>query len=219
MFDDATLALEKIEPEDKTSKSRNGNSELADERTAAVRVNRMRAEMLLARARGELIEKRLALLQVRTCRARLPTRTGLGRLIPTCASRWKVTLSPIRFSRLKAARRDVARILATSLKSRRDPKSPSSKVFDLSSEFLLRPTRALLQTAEQLVFLAFGVSKIVVGELRVFLLQLSLRLVPSAFECEFVHSHSSFGASVPVAPEMLSGHKRPEWMPPRSIPG
>jgi hypothetical protein len=39
-------------------------TELTDERTAAVRVNRMRAEMLLARARNELIEKRLALLQV-----------------------------------------------------------------------------------------------------------------------------------------------------------
>ena len=54
----------KIERLEAGAKSRNGNSELADERTAAVRVNRMRAEMLLARARGELIEKRLALLQV-----------------------------------------------------------------------------------------------------------------------------------------------------------
>jgi hypothetical protein len=64
-----------------------------------------------------------------------------------------------------------------------------------------------LQTSEQLVFLAFGVSKIIVGELRVFLLQLSLHLVPSAFECEFVHSHFSFGTSVPVAPKKLSGQR------------
>ena len=72
------------------------------------------------------------------------------------------------------------------------------------------PARALLQTSEQLVFLAFGISKIIVGEHRVFLLQLSLYLVPSAFECEFVHSHFSFGTSVPVAPERLSGNERPE---------
>ena len=86
-----------------------------------------------------------------------------------------------------------------SLRSRRDPTSPSSVAFDLSPEFLLCPARALLQTPEQLVFLAFGVSKIIVGELPVFLLQLSLHLVPSAFECEFVHSHFSFGTSVQVA--------------------
>jgi hypothetical protein len=36
-----------------------GNGELAEERTAAVRVNRMRGEMLLAKARGELIQKDL----------------------------------------------------------------------------------------------------------------------------------------------------------------
>ena len=69
---------------------------------------------------------------------------------------------------------------ALSLRSRRDPTSPSSVAFDLSAEFLLCPARALLQTSEQLVFLAFGVSKIIVGQLRVFLLQLSLHLVPSA---------------------------------------
>jgi hypothetical protein len=40
------------------------------------------------------------------------------------------------------------------------------------------------------------------------LLQLSLYLVPSAFECEFVHSHFSFGASVSVSPKRLSGHER-----------
>ena len=50
---------------------------------------------------------------------------------------------------------------------------------------------AFADMTEQLVFLAFGVSKIIVGELTVFLLQLSLHLVPSAFECEFVHSHFS----------------------------
>jgi hypothetical protein len=44
----------------------------------------------------------------------------------------------------------------------------ASVAFDLSPEFLLCPARALLQTSEQLVFLAFGVSKIIVGELRVF---------------------------------------------------
>jgi hypothetical protein len=103
------------------------------------------------------------------------------------------------------------------LRSRRDPTSPSSVAFDLSPEFLLCPARALLQTSEQLVFLAFGVSKIIVGELRVFLLQLSLYLVPSAFECEFVHSHFSFGTSVPVAPKAIrarassrSNRSRPE---------
>jgi hypothetical protein len=81
----------------------------------------------------------------------------------------------------------------------------ASVAFDLSPEFLLCPARALLQTSEQLVFLAFGVSKIIVGELRVFLLQLSLHLVPSAFECEFVHSHFSFGTSVLVARKGYSG--------------
>jgi hypothetical protein len=96
-----------------------------------------------------------------------------------------------------------------SLRSRRDPTSPSSVAFDLSPEFLLCAACALLQTSEQLVFLAFGVSKIIVGELRVSLLQLSLNLVPSAFECEFVHTHFSLGTSVPVARKRLSGTRAP----------
>ena len=43
---------------EKTKKTR-GESELTRERAAAVRANRMRSEMLLAKARGELIEKEL----------------------------------------------------------------------------------------------------------------------------------------------------------------
>jgi hypothetical protein len=49
--------IERLEARAKTHGG--GNGELAEERTAAVRVNRMRGEMLLAKARGELITKDL----------------------------------------------------------------------------------------------------------------------------------------------------------------
>jgi hypothetical protein len=50
----------KIERLEARAKSRNGeNGDLAAERTRAVRANRLRSEMLLAKARGELITKKL----------------------------------------------------------------------------------------------------------------------------------------------------------------
>jgi hypothetical protein len=49
--------IERLEARAKTHGG--GNGELAEERTAAVRVNRQRGEMLLAKARGELITKDL----------------------------------------------------------------------------------------------------------------------------------------------------------------
>jgi hypothetical protein len=54
--------------------------------------------------------------------------------------------------------------------------------FDLCSKLLLRSAEFFLETPEQLVIFSFGKSKIIVGQLSVFLFQLSFRLVPTAFE-------------------------------------
>jgi hypothetical protein len=54
----------KIKRLEARAQSRPGeNGDLAEKRTAAVRVNRTRAEMLLAKARGELIAKELVVKQ------------------------------------------------------------------------------------------------------------------------------------------------------------
>ena len=53
--------LPKVSPADRKKQARQNElaAELTDERAQAVRVNRMRREMLLAKARGELIAKEL----------------------------------------------------------------------------------------------------------------------------------------------------------------
>jgi hypothetical protein len=53
--------MPKLSPQERKEQSRRSKlaAELTDERAQAVRVNRMRGEMLLAKARGELIMKEL----------------------------------------------------------------------------------------------------------------------------------------------------------------
>ena len=59
---------------------------------------------------------------------------------------------------------------------------------DLGADFLLRAPDRLLQTAEQLVPLAFDIQEVVIREVGILLLQLALYFVPGAFDFEFVHS-------------------------------
>ena len=47
--------------------------------------------------------------------------------------------------------------------------------------------KALLQAAEQFLFLAFGECEIVVRELRILLFELSFYFVPVAFDLKFIH--------------------------------
>src|SRR5262245_19794679 len=59
----------------------------------------------------------------------------------------------------------------------------TNKLFDLLPAF----TGSLLNAAQQFVLLTFDVHEIVFGQFGPFLLELSLDLIPAAFEFEFVH--------------------------------
>jgi hypothetical protein len=57
--------------------------------------------------------------------------------------------------------------------------------------FLRTLSELFLKSANQFVILAFCIGEIVVGQLGVLLLELTLDLVPGAFELEFVHVNYS----------------------------
>ena len=65
------------------------------------------------------------------------------------------------------------------------------EVFDFVPNLFFGFAKALLQSAEQLIFLALGERQVIVGELAVLLLQLPFDFVPVAFDLEFSHTFVS----------------------------
>src|SRR5688500_10651594 len=59
---------------------------------------------------------------------------------------------------------------------------------DLFAEIVFAASKTLLKSSEHFVLFAVGKREIIIGELRIFLLQLAFRFVPIAFEFEFGHS-------------------------------
>jgi hypothetical protein len=57
-----------------------------------------------------------------------------------------------------------------------------SKFFDFLAQLLPRPAGTLLQAPEQLIFLAFDESEIVIGQIGVFLFQFAFDFVPTPSE-------------------------------------
>lgn len=59
---------------------------------------------------------------------------------------------------------------------------------DRPPNLVLVLAQTLLQTAEQLFFLAFGKSEVVIRQLGILLLQFALNFVPVAFDLELCHN-------------------------------
>jgi hypothetical protein len=64
-------------------------------------------------------------------------------------------------------------------------------MFQHLAHFLCALAELSLKFANQLVILAFSVGEVVVGQLSVFLLELTLDFIPGALELEFVHINYS----------------------------
>lgn len=62
------------------------------------------------------------------------------------------------------------------------------RFFDRPPNLVLVLAQTLLQTAEQLFFLAFGKSEVVIRQLGILLLQFALNFVPVAFDLELCHN-------------------------------
>jgi hypothetical protein len=74
------------------------------------------------------------------------------------------------------------------------PKEHTSSVqlvFQHLAHFFCALSKLLLKSANQLVFLAFSVGEVVVGQLSALLLELAFDFIPGAFELEFVHINCS----------------------------
>lgn len=66
------------------------------------------------------------------------------------------------------------------------------KGFDFLPQLFLGSPEFFLKASQQLVVFALGKLQVIIGELSVFLLELTLHFVPTPFELQFRHSDNCF---------------------------